>query len=91
MTVQATSRNQRLNLRIDAKSKSLLQNAAQASGVSLSDFVLQTATERAQQVIQAHQIVELSQQATQRFIAALEQPASEALKRLAKAKKVAHL
>jgi uncharacterized protein (DUF1778 family) len=88
MATTTISKTERLNLRVNSKSKALLQDAARVMGVSLSDFILQTVTERAQELVQNQQVISLSQQATRRFLEALDQPVPQGLERLSKAPRV---
>jgi uncharacterized protein (DUF1778 family) len=61
MARTAESRQDRLQLRLDAKSKHLLQRAANYRRKSLSQFVLSTALEEAEKVVREETIVTLSE------------------------------
>jgi uncharacterized protein (DUF1778 family) len=50
----------RMHLRLDAKSKRLLERAASYEETSISDFVLANAVRAAERVIQAHERVTLT-------------------------------
>ncbi|MAM77050.1 DUF1778 domain-containing protein [uncultured Tistrella sp.] len=56
----ADTRDDRLQLRLDAESKSLLQRAASYRHKTVSQFVLATALEEARKVIRENDIVTLS-------------------------------
>ncbi len=70
------TKDERLQVRVDPVSKSLLERAAQASHVSVSAFVLQSATARAVDVLADRQLVELSPRAAAAFNDALGSPAT---------------
>lgn len=69
-------KDERLQVRVDPGSKSLLERAAQASHVSVSAFVLQSATARAVDVLAQRQFIELSPGAAAAFNDALGSPAT---------------
>ena len=71
----ATTREQRLQIRIDAQRKQLLERAADTTHQNLSAFVLQAASQRAEQVLAARTIIDQPPQASQAFSEALSQPA----------------
>ena len=80
-------RGARLEARVSAAQKQLLQQAALLSGRSLSDFVVATAQEAARRVIAEHDAIRLSREEQQAFVhALLHPPAPNArLKRAVKA------
>lgn len=65
----------RIEARVSAERKSLLQQAADIRGESLSDFVLAASQEKAAMVIQEAQQLRLSAEAQHRFVRALLKPA----------------
>jgi uncharacterized protein (DUF1778 family) len=69
------AKRERLEARIDADQKALIERAAQLQGRSVSDFVLATVQEAASRVVQEATVIELSATASRRFAAALLDPA----------------
>lgn len=68
------SRVARLEARLSADQKALLQQAATLSGRTLSEFVLASAQEAATKLIQEHQSVRLSRNEQIAFVTALLKP-----------------
>lgn len=64
----------RLNLRATERQLDLLRQAAEAQGRSLSDFVLTTSTERAEEILVERRQFVASPQAWEKFMAALDSP-----------------
>jgi uncharacterized protein (DUF1778 family) len=83
------SRGARLEARISATQKSVLQRAATLSGRTLSEFVVASAQEAAARVIREHESIQLSRAEQTAFVKALLAPAEPgaALRRAAKAYK----
>ena len=81
-----TTRGARLEVRVSAAQKSLLQHAAALSGRTLSEFVA-SAQDAARQVIAEHESIRLSREEQSAFVQALLQPPepNARLKRAAKA------
>ncbi len=73
---QATdqSRGARLEARISAEQKAVLQQAAALSGRTLSEFVVASAQEAANRVIQDHETIRLSRAEQIEFVSALLNP-----------------
>lgn len=67
-------RSERLEARVSRELKSLLQEAAELEGNSLSDFITQTAREKANQIIREHKILKLSAEESREFIKAILNP-----------------
>jgi uncharacterized protein (DUF1778 family) len=65
---------QRLEARVDAKQKSLLQRAARLQGRTLTDFVINAAQEAATQIVERHEFLELSERGRKTFVDALLTP-----------------
>lgn len=82
-----TTRGARLEVRVSAAQKSLLQHAAALSGRTLSEFVVASAQDAVHQVIAEHESIRLSREEQLAFVQALLQPPepSARLKRAAKA------
>jgi uncharacterized protein (DUF1778 family) len=72
----ATVKEERLQIRVDPQRKQLLERAADAKHQSLSAFVLQAASEHAEEVLAERSAIQLSPQAAQAFSEALAQPAT---------------
>ena len=82
-----TTRDARLEVRVSAAQKNLLQHAAALSGRTLSEFVVASAQDAAHQVIAEHESIRLSREEQLAFVQALLQPPepNARLKRAAKA------
>ncbi len=78
---------ERFEARISADKKGLLKNAAELSGRTLTDFVINSAYEAAVRVIQEYQQLHLSVKDRDIFIQALLNPPSPSDKLLKAAKK----
>jgi uncharacterized protein (DUF1778 family) len=65
----------RLNFRLTSEQERALRHAAALSGQSVSGFVLSSAVERAHELLQRANTIELSDAAFRKFVAALDQPA----------------
>ena len=81
-----TNRGARLQARVSAAQKSLLQHAAALSGCTLSEFVVTSAQDAARRVIAEHESIRLSREEQRAFVPALLQPTepNARLKRAAK-------
>ncbi len=82
-----TARDARLEARVSAAQKSLLQQAAALSGRTLSEFVVASAQDAARRVIAEHESIRLSREEQLAFVQALLNPPepNQRLKRAAKA------
>ncbi|GAA3102594.1 hypothetical protein GCM10010520_54670 [Rhizobium viscosum] len=69
-------RNERLETRVTAEQKNLIEQAAALQGRSVTDFVLTSVQEAAQRAIQEHQRLDLSVRDSQTFVEALVNPPS---------------
>ena len=67
----------RLNFRLSAEQERALREAAALTGQSVSGFVLSSAVEHAQDVLQRANTITLSDRAYRAFVAALDEPAEE--------------
>jgi uncharacterized protein (DUF1778 family) len=72
---RATIKDSRLNIRCDSRARQLLDKAARYSHVSISEFVLSHALASAEQVVQVHESITLTQKDFQAFLKALDAPA----------------
>lgn len=70
----ASPKRDRLQVRLDQKAKAVLERAASYSHKTVSQFVLETALERADQVILDNELITLSPDDWQRFQDALIDP-----------------
>ena len=67
-------RLERLEARLPAEAKAIIQHAADLSGRSLSDFVVSSALEAAEESIRNHEIIVLSARDSIAFVEALLNP-----------------
>ena len=74
MPTAAEAKQERLQIRLDAQAKSILQRAAGHRHKTLSQFVLGTALEEAERVIRENEVVTLSGADWQVFYDALTNP-----------------
>ena len=72
--IAGKSRGARLEARISAEQKTVLQQAAALSGSTLSEFVVASAQEAARRVIQEHETIRLSRTEQIAFVTALLNP-----------------
>lgn len=72
----AKLRAERLEARISGEKKAVLQHAAELSGRTLSEFVVESAQAAAMRVIQEHENIRLSQAEQIAFVTALLNPAA---------------
>jgi uncharacterized protein (DUF1778 family) len=68
----ATRQDERIDARLSKAHKALLKRAADLSGQPISQFLVVSALERAQQIIDEHTQTHLSVEAARRFLALLE-------------------
>jgi len=68
------AKTERISVRVPENIHALLSRAAGALGSSMNQFVLQTAIDRAKQVVEDHNIIRLSGESSQLFFEALENP-----------------
>ena len=80
--VPGRARSERLEARVTAEQKSLIEHAAALEGRSVTDFVLASVQEAARRTIEAHERLELSVRDQKAFVDALlnPQPVNERLK-----------
>jgi uncharacterized protein (DUF1778 family) len=85
MTKSNSSKNQRIEARIAPQPLAAIQRAAELQGRSLSDFIVTSAFEKAQRVIEDTQIIRLSLEDQRAFVQAIldPPPLSPALERAA--------
>jgi len=78
MKSQNPGRDERLDLRISADIKSLVARAADASGMTMSAFVIEAARERAAKLIEQQERIVLNNEARDLLLNALANPAQPA-------------
>lgn len=71
----ATTKAERLQIRVDPADKALLERAAAASHLNVSAFVVQAAASRAEEIMAERSSIRLSPDAAAAFSHALERPA----------------
>lgn len=69
-----TTQTERLEARVTAAQKTLLREAADLRGVTLTDFVVNSAYEAAVHTLQARRVVELSRRDQETFVEAVLKP-----------------
>ncbi|HLN05053.1 MAG TPA: DUF1778 domain-containing protein [Acidimicrobiales bacterium] len=74
-TTQGPSRRHRLEVRVTPEQEALIRQAADLEHETVTSFLLETATDRARRVLKARSTVTLSNEAFDRFYAALDEPA----------------
>jgi uncharacterized protein (DUF1778 family) len=67
-------KDERLQVRVEPKTKRLLEEAASAVHLSVSAFVLQAAAVRAEEILAERQLIELAPDAAEAFSNALARP-----------------
>jgi uncharacterized protein (DUF1778 family) len=70
----AVTKRERLEARITADQKALFQRAADLSGRSLTDFVVSSLQEAAEEVVRSHEVMRLSARDSAALIEALLNP-----------------
>ena len=71
MATAPTSKQERLEARITAEQKELLQQAAAMEGTTITDFVVRSAQRAAEQTIRDHGMLVLTARESQAFVEAL--------------------
>ena len=74
-TMRGRIRSQRLETRVTAEQKSLVERAAALSGQTVTDFVLASVQSAARKAIEEHQRFELSTRDSELFVKSLLEPA----------------
>lgn len=68
------TRRERLEARLTAEQKALLQRAADIEGRSLSEFVISSAQQAAEAIIRQHQVLTLTEAESHAFVTMLLNP-----------------
>lgn len=71
------TKSERLSLRASATQRTLLREASQVEGTTVSDFVLRSATRAAEDVLADRRVFALSDDRWNAFIEVLDRPAQE--------------
>lgn len=71
----STTKEDRLQIRVDPADKLLLERAAAASHLNVSAFVVQAAASKAEEILAERSSIRLSSEAAAAFSEALERPA----------------
>jgi uncharacterized protein (DUF1778 family) len=74
MTIQAERKNTRLVARTSEKTQGIIQRAADYSGASISQFLIESAMEKALAVIEKTEVLHLSMASSDRLFHALDNP-----------------
>ena len=69
-----STKRARLEARVTAQQKELVQRAADLSGLTLSDFIVSSLQSAAAEAIRTHQMIELTARSTETFVQALLNP-----------------
>lgn len=89
----AVTNDSRLNFRLPADLKAVIEQAAAATGQTVSDFAVSTLARAAREVVREQQVTELTNRDRDRFLALLDDPharPTEALKKAAARYKKRH-
>lgn len=68
------TKDQRIEARVTAETKAVIEQAASLEGISITDFVVQAAREAAERTIRSHMVISLSARDSRRFAEALLNP-----------------
>jgi uncharacterized protein (DUF1778 family) len=71
----AIRKEQRFDLRATPQQSTLIRRAAETTGRSITDFILESATDRATDLLMDQRLFLLNDQSWSEFVAALEAPA----------------
>lgn len=71
---QDKPRNARLEARVSSEQKDLFQRAANLTGRTLSELVIDSTQEAAAKIVQAHEVIRLSREEQVAFVTALLTP-----------------
>lgn len=72
--IDPTPKRDRLDLRLNADQKAIIQHAAELEGRTVSDFVVESARHAAETVIRSHQVIALTARDSRVFVEALLNP-----------------
>ncbi len=80
-----TAKTERISVRVPENIHALLSRAAGALGSSMNQFILQTAIDRAKEVVEDEQIIRLSGESSRLFFDTLDNPPAANAKLIAAA------
>ena len=72
--IRGRARSQRLETRVTAEQKSLIERAAALQGRTITDFVLTSVQDAARRTVEEHQQLQLSARDSEAFVKALLHP-----------------
>jgi uncharacterized protein (DUF1778 family) len=72
MAIATTERDERIDLRVSADLKTLLARAASYSGMSLSSFLVSSASARAKEVVAGREVMTLTARDWRAFLSGLD-------------------
>jgi len=73
-TIKSQERSERLEARTTPDQKALFKRAADLQGRTLSDFIVQAASDTATRVVEQHHVISLTAQEQESFVKALLNP-----------------
>ncbi len=84
--IDQTGRSERLQARVNTNTKSLIEHAASLRGISVSDFLINSAYDAATKTIEEYEVIHLNQEASKAFFDVIENPpeANEAFRKASK-------
>ena len=84
--IDQSGKSERLQARVNANTKDLIERAASLRGISVSDFLISSAYDAATKTIDEYEVIHLNQQASKAFFDAIENPpeANDAFKKASK-------
>src|SRR4051794_29366575 len=71
---KTAARRDRIEARVSAEQKALLQRAADLSGCTLTEFVVKSAQAAAEETIRTYEVIRLTQEESIQFVEALLHP-----------------
>ena len=71
MQTSTEIKSERINLRLKGTAKSLLERAASFEGKTVSNFIINSAMERAEETVRKHELMSLNEKNSQTFLNAL--------------------
>ena len=71
MDTSTEIKSERINLRLKGEAKNLLERAASFEGKTVSNFILNSAMERAEDTIRKHETMSLNSKNSEKFLNAL--------------------
>jgi len=69
-----TAANDRITTRVPHAKRAIIERAATVYGATLNQFIIQTALDRASEILEREELLRLSEKDSRTFLAALENP-----------------